>query len=190
MKLQYKLLQRFTAEELWLNLSAVQGTDEVKMRNAIELCLKLNPINGKKIAIESGTFHGVSAALLAEYFDEVHTFEIEKGYVKDKTLHDKVWQYLGIQDKIHFHLIKNDNEKKQILKNLDWSFGWVDGNHTVGTRKDFELLNKCGRILFHDYNSKKAQTQKGMWKKVYDYINTLSDNIVHIDEPFVLWINK
>ena len=190
MKLQNKLLEKWTTEELWLNLSAINGKDEDKMRRAIELCLELYPIEGKKVAIESGTFHGVSASLLAEYFDEVHTFEIKKGYVKDTTLHDKIWNYLGVQDKIHFHLINNDKEKEEILKGLEWNFGWVDGNHTTGTKRDFELLSKCGRILFHDYNSDKAKKQKGLWKAVYDYINTLKKDIVHIDEPFVLWINK
>ncbi|MHA2013359.1 MAG: hypothetical protein ACTSWG_13395 [Candidatus Helarchaeota archaeon] len=190
MKLQQKLLQQFTKKELWLELSAISGLEENKMRKTIETCLEIFPIQGKKIAIESGTFHGVSAALLADYFDEVHTFEIERGYVKDKTLHDKVWQYLGISNKIHFHLIKNDKEKLNILKDLNWNFGFIDGNHTCGTRIDFELFNKCGRILFHDYNSKKAKTQKGLWKAVYDYINTLSNNIVYIDEPFVVWIKK
>ena len=189
MKLQQKLLEKFTKEELWLELSAIAENEENKMRKAIERCLELYPIKGKKIAIESGTFHGVSAALLTDYFDEVHTFEIEKGYVKDKTLHNKVWEHLGVSDRIYFHLIKNDKEKEEILKTLNWDFGFVDGNHTVGTKIDFNLLNKCGRILFHDYNTKKAE-KKGLWKAVYDFINTLKNNIVYIDEPFVVWINK
>jgi len=190
MKLQNKLLKKFTKKELWLNLSAIYGDDENKMRNMIKTCLKIYPINGKKIAIESGTFHGVSTALLADYFDEIHTFEIENGYVKDKMLHYKIWEYLGINNKIHFHLIKNDKEKENILKSINYNFGWIDGNHTIGTKIDFKLLKNCGRILFHDYNTEKAINNKGMWKAVYDYINSLKENIVKINEPFVLWIKK
>jgi len=190
MKLQNKLLKKFIKEELWLHFSAINGQDENKMRNMIEKCLQIYPIKSHSIAVETGTFHGLSASLLAEYFDEVHTFEIKNGYVKDKMLCHKVWDYLGISSKIHFHLIENDKEKEEILKKLKWDFGWVDGNHSVGVKTDFELLNSCGRILFHDYNKEKAEKTKGMWKAVYDYVNTLKENIVEIDEPFVLWIKK
>lgn len=185
--IKQKLLDKFGNDRILIEISAVQ--DEEKMRSCIEKCLKHYPIKGEKIAVESGTYHGLSAALLAEYFDKVYTFDIKKGgYWKEENIKYEVWDYLGVRDKIEFHMINNDKEKENILKNLNWDFGWVDGNHTTGTMTDFELLKKCGRILFHDYNKERALKSKGMWKAVYDFINSLEGK-KYIEQPFVLWSN-
>lgn len=187
--IKHKLIKQFGNERLMLDLSAVQ--DEEIMRHCIEKCLKDFPIKGKKIAVESGTFHGVSASLLADYFDEVHTFDIKTGgYWKEEKIKHEIWQFLGIQDKIKPYMINNDKEKAEILKNISWDFGWIDGNHTTGTMVDFELFKKCGRILFHDYNKEKALKSKGMWWAVYNFINNLNPQVSYIKQPFALWMNK
>lgn len=194
MTINEKIKDKFSEDRLRLYISAIAGQEELKMRNAIEKCLSLYPIKGKKIAFESGTYHGLSAALLAEYFDIVYTCDIEKGYYVDNKIKYEIWDLLGVTDKIKFKMLKNDNEKPKFIeecqKENPISFCFIDGNHAVGTEIDFKLLNKCGRILFHDYNKEKATNNQGMWKAVYDFINTLKQNIVYINEPFVVWIKK
>ncbi len=185
--LKDKLLKKFSNEELRLKFSAIN--DEEKMRDCIEKCLKLYPIKGKKIAVETGTYHGLSTALLADYFDEVHTFDIPKekgGYYISSEIKYQIWNYLGIQEKIRFHLIKDDKEKEEILKTIKYDFAFIDGNHAVGCKIDFKLLNSCGRILFHDYEPDKRY---GFYLVIYNFINSL-DNIVYKNPPFALWIKK
>lgn len=186
MLVKQKVLERFTEEELWLHFSAIR--DEEKMDDCIKKILELKPINGKKVAIETGTFHGLSACVLAKHFDEVHTFDIvpEKGgYYKDPDIKFKIWKYLGISEKIHFHLIKDDKEKEEILKTINYDFGWIDGNHAVGIKTDYELLKGCGRILFHDYETSKC-TGNGMYDKVVEFINSINPD--YINEPFAIKI--
>lgn len=188
MLVKNKILEKFTKEELWLQFSAVQ--DEEKMDDCIEKILKMFPISGKKIAVETGTFHGVSACVLAKHFDEIHTFDIIEehgGYYKDSDLKFKIWDYFGVSDKIHFHLINSDSEKKEILKDINYDFAWIDGMHKGGVDVDYELLKKCGRILFHDYEPKKCKDGN-----MYDYVVNFIDSIEpdYINEPFAVKILK
>lgn len=177
-----KLLKKFGNDKLLMEISAVR--DEEIMRRCIEKILIMNPIKGKTVAVETGTFHGVSAGLLAEYFDEVYTCDIEKGYFKDKNIKYKVWDELGVSDKIHFTMLKDDNEKDQWEKEIPYNFAWIDGNHYDGVMRDYELFKKCGRLLLHDYDSEKAKKQKGMWKRVYDFVNSINPD--YIEEPFAI----
>lgn len=97
-------------------------------------------------AVETGTHNGFSALLLSEYFDVVHTFDIRNSTVKDD-----VWKEFEVSNKIHFWLIDNDVQKESIVSELKFDFAFIDGNHRTGLETDFRILNKCGKVLFHDY---------------------------------------
>jgi predicted O-methyltransferase YrrM len=97
-----------------------------------------------RTAVEIGTFHGATAAYMAQFADRVHTFDI-------RDLYDlPTWEVLGLADKIEFHLVKDRNEIAEILKDIDFDFAFVDDDHSEKVRDSFELVKKCGRVLFHD----------------------------------------
>lgn len=183
--LKEKLIKKFGEKRLWMQFSALQ--DEDKMRKTIEYCLKHYP-RKQNIAVETGTFHGVSASLLAEYFDKIYTFDATTGYVKEENIKYEIWDYLGIRDKIQFYLIKDDVEKNQILKTLNYNFAFVDGKHVGGVSIDYELLKGCGRLLFHDYIPNLPLNN--MRTHIVNFVNSLGKNIVYTNPPFALWIGE
>jgi predicted O-methyltransferase YrrM len=95
-------------------------------------------------AVEIGTFHGATAAYMAQFAKHVHTFDI-------RNLYDlATWDKLGFADKITFHHVKDRDEIKKILKNIKFDFAFIDDDHSEKVRDSFELVRKCGRVLFHD----------------------------------------
>ena len=96
-------------------------------------------------AVEIGTFWGATAAYMAQFANKVITFDI-------RNLYDlKTWQKLGLADKIEFYLVKDRNEIKKILENVNFDFAFIDDDHSAsGVRESFEIVKRCGRVLFHD----------------------------------------
>jgi predicted O-methyltransferase YrrM len=97
------------------------------------------------VVVEIGTFCGATAAYMAQFADKVHTFDI-------RNLYDKhTWEKLSLADKIEFHHVKNCEETAKILSDLDFDFAFIDDDHLDNTlRKNFDMVKKCGRVLFHD----------------------------------------
>ena len=99
------------------------------------------------IAVEIGTFHGATAAYIAQFANKVHTFDIIDYH------NQRMWKDLGLEDKIVYHLVKDKEEIKQILSTIEFDFAFIDDGHEYeDTKADFELVKHCGRILFHDVN--------------------------------------
>ncbi len=98
--------------------------------------------------LEIGTFHGISAVVLSQYFDRVICVSW------DDNPHDlikhQIVEHLGIKN-IRFFDCKDEAEKKALVDQLDFQFCYQDGNHLRDTRSDFELVKRCGRVLFHEY---------------------------------------
>lgn len=98
------------------------------------------------VVVEIGTYHGCTAAYIAQFASKVHCFDIE-----DFPQKYKIWADCGLTDKIEFHLIKDKAEIKEILKDIDFDFAFIDDGHEYeDTKADFNLVKKCGRVLFHD----------------------------------------
>jgi hypothetical protein len=69
---------------------------------------------------------------------------------------------------------------------LKFDFAFIDGDHTFeGVKNDFSLVSKCGRVLFHDYD-----TPKGSVNPVRKFIDTLDKNKIEARKDFALWTNK
>jgi len=115
-----------------------------------------------KCIVEIGTYLGISAAHMAKFADEVHTFDII-----DYPERAKVWKDLKLTN-VYFYLIKpregsrnfqgkmpnNPDAKdiKEVLEDIDFDFAFIDSTHHnyIEVRSDFELVKSCGRVFFHD----------------------------------------
>ena len=151
-------------------------------------------LRGKKIkrAVEIGTYQGTSTAVLSYYADRVLTVDIYRCYEAQK-----LWLNAGCLDKMDYYRIESDEDKALLLKQQDFDFAFIDGNHREGVNLDFKLTSKCGRVLFHDYfhdSWKLPDTMVASGSKPSPWINKLVDSLpkeeVTIREPFAYWEKK
>ena len=99
-----------------------------------------------KSLVEIGTCYGLSAALFAQYAENVSTFDVANFEGRQE-----LWKNLEVQGKIGFFQIKNREDIKKWLDIIQFDFAFIDARHeVVEVRKDFALVKKCGRVLFHD----------------------------------------
>ena len=146
-------------------------------------------IGNVNIILETGTHAGLSSLFLSHYSNIIHTFDIRD--YKEKY---NVWECFGVNNgdnklNIEFHLIKNDEEKKEIVENIGKvDFCFVDGHHKNGCDKDFEILRPyCNKFLFHDYNPEKCTGGDGLYDWMKKFLDSIMKEakIVDIKSPFV-----
>lgn len=142
----------YAIENNLIEFSAIGGKEfraffqEVKMETAVEI----------------GTYKGVSAAYIGQFAEVVHTFDII-----DYPEKYKIWYDLKTHN-VHFHLVKPratsinfqgiepDSSKAQnieeTLNGIDFDIAFIDGTHNnyEEVKADFNLVKRCGRVLFHD----------------------------------------
>jgi predicted O-methyltransferase YrrM len=144
---------------------------------------------GYKTVIEIGTYRGVSAAEMARYVDRVATFDLKRGRIEqlgEKFDRHAFWSSLGVSN-IDLHLVDDDAEKAAIIAALEFDFAFIDGAHDAeSVAFDFELVKRCGRVLFHDYDLSGAKNKDC----VYDFVNTLPNHQVQVHDIFALWTNS
>lgn len=95
--------------------------------------------------LEIGTLKGLTAIVLARYFDKVITIDI----IEDRLKYEIV-DYLGIKN-IEFINVRNNADKATIVKSMKFDAVYVDGDHTNDTQSDFDLVKHCGKVLFHEF---------------------------------------
>jgi hypothetical protein len=103
---------------------------------------------GGRRCLEIGTYHGISAVILSQFFESVVCVSVDED--PSKLLKNHIIKYLGIRN-IEFHDVRNNVEKYALIEKLDFDFAYQDGNHAEDTVLDFGLVEKCGRVLFHEY---------------------------------------
>jgi hypothetical protein len=157
----------------------VINSEERKLRNILQSF----PI---KKAIEIGTWRGVSTALLAYYAETVTTIDV-RFYIDAL----RTWRFAGVHGKIAYMVI-DDEKKEEIVGDIDFDFAFIDGDHSYeGVKKDFDLVKKCGRVLFHDYGSESEEDwQACVYSGPTKLVNSLPKDEVTICEPFALWEAK
>jgi len=104
---------------------------------------------GGKCCLEIGTYNGISAMILSQFFDTVVCVTVED-VITDRSIKREVWEHVGAKN-IVAHDVKNNAEKADIVRNIGFDFAYLDGDHVTGTASDFLLTQRCGRLLFHEY---------------------------------------
>ena len=140
---------------------------------------------GYRHALEIGTYRGCSTAAIAQYVERVTTIDLLHGYVERDGGFDRLafWESLGLRN-IAFVQVTDDAEKALAVSALDFDFAFIDGGHDAeSVRRDFEMVKRCGRVLFHDYD---ASGRPGR-HHVYDFVNELPADEVEIMGDFALW---
>lgn len=101
-----------------------------------------------KSCLEIGTFYGITAVLLSQFFERVVCVSVD--LPRDQEMKRKIVEHLGIKN-ISFYDAKNNTDKAAFLHALKFDFCYMDGDHTNDTESDFALVKRCGRVLFHEY---------------------------------------
>ncbi len=141
---------------------------------------------GYKTILEIGTFRGCSAAVMSEYCERLVTIDLIHGMLENKgqTFDRRAfWNSLGITN-IELRLIRSDIDKTNIVNAMNFDFAFIDGAHDETVNADFALVERCGKVLFHDY------TKDG--RPDHDHVSRLVDSLpqneVTIMGDFALWI--
>ncbi len=163
----------------------------LNIRNGAEIIADVMQKDKITTAIEIGTYRGFTSAIMSQYCKELYTFDLKHGRIEQvKDIHpeqaeiarSELWKDLGIHN-IHLALIEDDIEKARILEHMKFDFAFVDGAHDETVKNDFELVKKCGRVLFHDYDDSGCKAKN----HVYDFINTLPKDEVEVIDIFAYW---
>lgn len=135
--------------------------------------------------LEIGTYRGVSAAEMSRYCDKVITIDLKHGKreINGETFDRYAfWRSLGISN-IDLHLIKDDVEKARLIEGLQFDFAFIDGAHDATVANDFELVKRCGTVLFHDIDRR----GRPELDYVIDFVESLPKHQIEVIDIFALW---
>ena len=117
-----------------------------------ETFIKTQRLTGKTI-VEIGTLKGLTAIVLARYFERVVTVDIV-----DDPLKYEIVDLLGVKN-IAFVNVRDNKEKAEVISAVNFDAAYVDGDHHADTWLDFDLTKRCGRILVHEYWNEQPAVQ-------------------------------
>ena len=143
---------------------------------------------GVRTALEIGTYRGVGAAEISQFVDRVITIDLRHGRLEqlgEEWDRHAFWRSLGV-DNVELHLVDDDAEKAELIRGLDFDFAFVDGAHDARVRDDFELVKRCGRVLFHDVDSR----GKPELDHVYNFVMSLPRHELEQRDIFALWTDS
>jgi hypothetical protein len=126
--------------------------------------IKAKRFSGQR-CIEIGSCKGLTALVLARYFDEVVSIDI----VEDGD-REAIANYCGVRN-IRFVTVVNNEEKAAVINGLTFDGAYVDGDHARDTVTDFALVKRCGQVLFHEY----WPAQPPVW----NLVNSLGNAVTH-----------
>lgn len=140
-----------------------------------------------RIVLEIGTYRGVSAAYMAQFCPHIITVDLLHGRMED--LGDKFdrvafWRHMGVADKIDLILVANNAEKRRVIDGLYFDIAFIDGAHDRTVADDFEMVKRCGTVLFHDADD---NAPRGKPNHVHEFIRSLPEHEVEFMDIFALW---
>lgn len=142
---------------------------------------------GYRTILEIGTYRGCTAAEMSQYCERVVTFDLYHGRTEqdEQSVSRKVlWDSLGAKN-IDLILVNDDAEKKERLAALDFDFAFVDGCHDYeGVKLDFDLVKRCGRVLFHDYY---VEDDGRNVRDVARFVSSIPHGKLEVFGIFALW---
>lgn len=115
--------------------SVLEGLDEF---------LRTHDVRGHT-CVEIGTLKGLTAIVLARYFERVITIDI-----KDDPLKYEIADFLGVRN-VEFINVRNNAEKAEVINAVVFDCAFVDGDHARDTDTDLALVERCGQVLFHEH---------------------------------------
>ena len=111
--------------------------------------ISILPANSRDmVALEIGTYYGISAAILAQHFKEVIC--VTKDDTNAKEMRKAVFKTTGARGRVRCFDIHSMVEKQSVIEGLDFDFAYNDGDHQNEAEFDFQLTKKCGRVMFHE----------------------------------------
>lgn len=100
---------------------------------------------GKRV-VEIGTCNGLTALILARYFGEVVSIDIEPSALKHQ-----IAAFVGVEN-IRFIDVRDNAEKLEVIRALPaFDAAFSDGDHARDTVPDFKMVAGCGRVLSHEH---------------------------------------
>lgn len=108
---------------------------------------------GKSVC-EIGTLKGLTAIVLARYFERVVTIDIV-----DDPQKREIADMLGVKN-IAFVNVRDNAEKAEVIQAVNFDAAYIDGDHARDTESDFSLVKRCGRVLFHEHWPAQPAVQK------------------------------
>lgn len=103
---------------------------------------------GGRTCLEIGTYHGITAIVLSQYFERVVCVSVDND--PKALMKREIVAHLGLKN-IEFHDVSDNEQKAKIVNRLDFDFAYMDGDHTHDTHEDWALVQRCGRVLFHEF---------------------------------------
>jgi len=153
----------------------------LRLRDGADILRRVLAGKGYRVALEIGTFKGCSTALMAQHCERVVTIDLERKAPKFDR--EAFWRSLGLAN-VTLRLVRDDSDKLMIVDSLDFDFAFIDGAHdAVSVQRDFEMVRRCGHVLFHDYN-KTASPER---RQVADFVDRLPKRQVRVMDIFALW---
>jgi hypothetical protein len=111
--------------------------------HGLERFLRANDISGDR-CFEIGTWNGLTAVVLSKFFRQVVSVDIAHNALKRSVL-----EHVGVRNVTCID-IRDNFHKRQVAESLAFDFAYLDGDHANDTADDWELTNRCGRVLFHE----------------------------------------
>jgi len=163
----YNDIYRELAEHGKYGFGYLCGGTSVRPDNII---LKVMQHVRPKVAVEIGTYRGLSTVVMASVCDGVHTFDVK--YWKEDT--EFLWSLFGVRDRIFYHIVKDSFTEKYLLDSREFDFAYIDGCHLLEAAKfDFEITKKCEHVLFDDADG------------IAPFLETI--NSINVTKRFAYW---
>lgn len=140
------------------------------------------------VALEIGTYRGVSAAVLEGYCSHVYTIDLKRGRLEqlgERFDRQAFWSSVAFCAKdIDLRLVEDNAEKAALIKSLYFYFAFIDGAHDLdNVRFDFDCVKHCGAVLFHSYDPTVDPAKNG----VSTFVDSLPKNEVTVMDRFAFW---
>jgi hypothetical protein len=117
--------------------SACMEFESLLERISEQRIMRGGPQLSEMTCLEIGTFHGITAVILSQFFERVLCVSVDDP--NTRLLKHDIVKFLGIKN-IAFHDAKDNVEKAAFIRAARFDFCYQDGDHTNDTPSDFALV--------------------------------------------------